>query len=83
MGAWIAVIEELVAARLPGLPAVARPLDLLAEPAGRLGRVEAVRVGSRSLEMVDLPAAEVRAAHLPPFPGAVGGQDERALPCTH
>ena len=60
-----AVVDELVARRLPRLAAVVRPLDDLPEPAARLRRVDAVRVGRRSLEVVDLPAAEMRPADVP------------------
>ena len=52
-----AVVDELVADRLPGLAAVARALDQLAEPAAGLRGVEAVRIDGRALEVVDLPAA--------------------------
>ena len=74
-----AVVDELVADGLPRLAAVARALDHLAEPARRLRRVEAVRVRRRALEVVDLPAAEVRTAHVPASARSVRRQDERAL----
>ncbi len=56
MGARHAVVDELVADRLPGLAAVVGALDHLTEPAARLRGVEAVRVDGRALEVVDLPA---------------------------
>ena len=56
MRAGHAVVHELVADRLPRLAAVVRPLNQLPEPAARLRRVEAVRIGRRSLEVIDLPA---------------------------
>ncbi len=74
-----AFVGELVADRLPGLAAVAGALDHLAEPAARLRRVDSIRVGGRSLHVIDLPAAEVRAAHVPAFALAVRGQDEGAF----
>ena len=74
-----AVVHELVAHRLPRLAAVVGALDHLPEPAAGLRRVEPVRVGGRALEVVDLPAAEVRAADVPPLALAVRRQDERAL----
>ena len=74
-----AVVHELVADRLPGLAAVVGALDHLPEPAAGLRRVQPIRVGGRSLEVVDLPAREVRAADVPPFALAVRRQDERAL----
>ena len=60
-----AVVRELVADRLPGLAAVVRPLNRLAEPAARLRRVKPIRIGRRTLEVVDLPAAEMRPADVP------------------
>ena len=77
-----AVVHELVAHRLPRLAAVVRALDDLAEPACRLRGVQPVRIGRRSLEVIDLPAAEVRTADIPPFALAVRRQDERALACA-
>ena len=74
-----AVVGELVAHRLPGLAAVVRALDHLAEPAAGLRRVEPVRIHRRALEVVDLPAPEVRAADVPLLALAVRRQDERAL----
>src|SRR6267142_541384 len=68
--------------RLPGLPAVVGALDQLPEPARALRRVEAVGIGGRSLQMVHLPAAEVRPGDVPPVALPVRLEDERALPCT-
>ena len=65
--------------RLPRLAAVVRALDDLPEPAAGLRRIQPVRVGGRSLEVVDLPARKVGAADVPPFALAVRRQDERAL----
>src|SRR5581483_3186380 len=65
--------------RLPAPAAVARALDDLPEPRAGLRRVQPVRIGRRALEVVDLPAAEVRPADVPPASGPVRGQDERAL----
>src|SRR5262249_52776579 len=59
------VVEELVPHRLPRLAAVVRALDDLPEPTAGLRGVQAIRVDGRSLEVIDLPAAEVRAAHVP------------------
>src|SRR5690606_6177791 len=68
-----------VADRLPRRAAVVRTLDHLAEPAARLRRVQPARVGRRALQVVDLPAREVRPADLPPIAPAVRRQDECAL----
>src|SRR5262249_20023038 len=79
---WVptgALVAKLVAAGLPAFPAVAGALDDLTEPAAGLRGVEPIRVGGRALEMVDLPAPEVRSAHVPVTARAVRGQDERAL----
>ena len=78
-----AVVGELVVHRLPGLAAVVRPLNQLPEPAGRLRRVQPVRVGRRSLEVIDLPAAEMRSADLPLVAPAVGRRHERAFACAN
>ena len=74
-----AVVAELVADRLPGRAAVVGALDHLPGPAAGLRRVQPVRVGGRSLDVVDLPAREVRPADVPPLPLAVRRQHERAL----
>ena len=79
MRARNAVVGELVPRRLPGLAAVVRALDDLAEPPRRLRRVETVRIDRRSLEVIDLPATEVGTGDVPLLALAVGRQDERAL----
>src|SRR5439155_8972499 len=63
-----AVVDELVADRLPRLAAVVGPLDHLAEPAAGLRRVQPVRVGRRALQVVDLPALEVGAVDVLALP---------------
>ncbi len=79
VGAGDAVVDELVPHRLPRLAAVVGALDLLPEPAARLRRVEPIRVGGRSLEVVHLPAREVGTADVPPLALSIRSQDERAL----
>src|SRR5687768_8388354 len=79
MRAWLALIGELVSARLPRLAAVVRALNHLAEPARRLRGVEAVRLNRGTLDVVDLPTAQVRAVDRPVFALAVRGEDEGAL----
>src|SRR5580765_4374877 len=74
-----AVVDELVAGRLPGLSTVIRSLDELTEPAARLRGVDATGIGRGTLEVVDLPAREVRAADVPGLAPTVRRQDERAL----
>src|SRR5437667_8708383 len=77
-----AVVDELVAGRLPCLAAVVRPLGDLAEPSRRLGGIEPVGVGRRSFEVVDLPAPEMRSADVPTVPLPVRAHHERALTST-
>ena len=74
-----AVVDELVAHRLPRLAAVVGALDQLPEPAAGLRRVQPVRIDGRALQVIDLPAREVRAADVPLLALAVRRQDERAL----
>src|SRR5256886_6292370 len=79
MRAGLAVVGELALHRLPGLAPVVRALDNLAEPAGVLRRVEPVRISRRALDVVDLPAGEVRTADVPLLALRVRCHDERAL----
>src|SRR2546422_6179274 len=65
--------------RLPRLAAVARALDDLSEPPARLRRVDAVGIGGGSLHVINLPAREVRTAHVPLLALAVCCQDEGSL----
>ena len=60
-----AVVDELVAHRLPGLAAIVGALDQLPEPSAGLRGVDAVGIGGRPLQVIHLPAGEVRAADLP------------------
>src|SRR5262249_20638309 len=73
------VVGELVPDRFPRLAPVVRALDQLTEPAAGLRGVESVRIGGRSLDVVHLPAAEVRPTDVPLLARAVGLHDERAL----
>ena len=79
MRAGSAFVGELVADGGPGEAAVVGALDLLAEPAGGLGGVEAVGVGGGGFEVVELPAGEVGFGDLPGAAGGVGGEDEGAF----
>src|SRR2546422_2661683 len=74
---------HFAAGRLPRLAAVAGALDDLSEPPARLRRVQPVRIGGGSLHVIDLPAPEVRGAHVPLFSLAVPGQDERTPAGAH
>jgi hypothetical protein len=77
------VVHEFIADGIPGFAAIIRTLDQLAEPAGGLRGVEAVKVGGRSLHMVDLPAGKIWAADVPAFALAIGSQDKGAFARTH
>src|SRR5262245_5195656 len=77
MRAKHAVIDELVSHRLPRLAAVVGALNELTEPAAGLGGIQAIRIGGRSLEVVNLPSAEKRSGHVPSCPLAIGGQYKR------
>src|SRR5262249_29433323 len=79
MRAGHALVDKLVVDGLPGLAAVVRTLDLLPEPAARLRRVDAVGIDRRSLEVIQLPAAEERPADVPALALAVRGEDEGPL----
>src|SRR5579862_7032973 len=79
MSAGNCSVLEFVPDRLPGLPAVIRSLDQLAEPAGRLRRVNPVGVYRRAFEVIHFPAGKVRAADIPLLALAIRGQDERAF----
>src|SRR5262249_43610551 len=76
------VVLELVVNCLPRLSAVVRALDHLPEPPAGLRRIDPVRVRWRALQVVNLPAREVRAADIPLLAPGVRCQDERTLACT-
>ena len=82
MGAGGALVGELVPHRLPALAPVVGALDDLPEPAAGLRGVEPIRLRRRTLQVVHLPAPEVRPADVPLLARAVGGQDEGALACA-
>src|SRR5712692_1800190 len=75
-----ALIGELVADGLPGLAAIVRALQDLAEPTAGLGGIQPVGVSRRSLEVIDLPAREMGALDLPLLPCRIRAQNERAFP---
>src|SRR5262245_60700763 len=70
-----AVVLELVTDRFPGGAAVVRSLDDLTEPPARLRRIQTVRVGGGSFDMVDLPSTEERTVHIPTLPLPIRRQD--------
>src|SRR5258705_109399 len=68
--------------RLPGRAAVVGALDHLAEPTTRLRRVQPVGIGRGPLDVINLPAREVRAADRPPTALAVGRENEGTFACA-
>src|SRR5208283_3561431 len=78
-----AVVGEFVANRLPRLAAVVGTLNQLSEPASGLRGVDSIRIRRRALQMINLPAREMRSADVPFFALAVGRQNEGALARTH
>src|SRR6266699_6841095 len=68
--------------RLPGRAAVVGALDDLAEPPTRLRRVQPVGIGRGSLDVINLPAREVRAADRTPTELAVGRANECTFECA-
>ena len=74
-----ALVDELVSHRLPRLPPVVRALNHLPEPAGGLRDVDPVGIRRRSLQVIDLPPAEMRSRHIPVLSAAVGRENERSL----
>src|ERR1700694_3171217 len=63
--AGCALVRELVSDRIPGLASVVRALNDLPEPAGVLGGIDPVGVDRRPLDVVDVPAGDVRSADVP------------------
>src|SRR5579863_848946 len=78
-----AVVDELVADRLPRCAAIIRTLNQLTEPTRRLRGIDPVRLGRRAFHMIDLPTREMRTLDLPLRAFAVGRKDERALARAH
>src|ERR1700730_18283517 len=62
------LVRELVSDRIPGLASVVRALNDLPEPAGVLGGIDPVGISRRPLDVVDVPAGEVRSADVPLLP---------------
>src|SRR6058998_3617827 len=79
MRARLALVDELVVERLPGLAAVTGPLDYLPVPSGGLRRVDAVRIGGGSFEVVNVPSGEMGSVDIPGSALFVRRQDERTL----
>src|ERR1017187_8261966 len=77
VGSGNARVSEFVAHGLPGLASIVRALDQLSEPAGGLRRVQPVRIGGGSLQVIDLPACKMRTADVPTLTRGVRRQYER------
>src|SRR5688572_18031746 len=74
-----AFINELIPHRLPCLAAVVGSLDLLAEPAARLRRVQSIGVSRRAFHVVQLPPGKMGPVDVPSLASSVRCQNERAL----
>src|SRR4051812_4013641 len=79
MFARFPLVAEVVADRLPGRTTVIRALNHLTEPPTGLRGIDPVRIQRRRLEVIDLPAGEVRAVDLPVRAAFVRGEDEGPL----
>ena len=64
---------------MPGFPTVVGALDDLAEPSAGLRGVYAVGIRPANLQVIPLPAGEVRAGNVPVFPLAIRSKDECAF----
>src|ERR1700757_959451 len=78
-----AFVYELVAHRLPRFSAIVRTLDQLTEPARGLGGVQAIGIGGRALEVIHLPAGEVRTTDIPLRALFIRRQNESPLSCSY
>ena len=67
---------------VPGFAAVVRALDDLAEPTAGLRRIDAIGIDAGTLEVVNLPAREMRPADIPFLALAVRSQNECAFACA-
>src|ERR1700730_18449398 len=79
MGAVNVHIRELVPYGIPCLRAVVGALDNLPEPTGVLGGIDRVGVSRRPLDVVDVPAGEVRSADVPLLALGIRGHHECTL----
>src|SRR6266853_6317793 len=78
-----ALVGELVPDRIPGLATVVGALNDLPEPTRVLCGIDPVRVNRRALDVIDIPASEVRAADVPLRALRVRGHDERPFMRTN
>src|SRR5208337_2778125 len=83
MRAGNAFVLEFVSNGSPGVASVVRALNQLAEPAGRLRYVEAIGIRGRSLEVINLPTAEMRPIDVPPLALSIGSKNECAFARSH
>ena len=78
-----ALVPKIIPDRLPRLSRIVRPLDHLPKPTARLRRIQSVRIGRRSFEMINLPPRKMRPADFPLLPFPIRIQDERPLSRPH
>src|SRR4051794_18672104 len=77
-----AVVGEVITDRFPRLTAIIGTLYNLSGPAAGLRRIDAVRIGGRTLHVIDFPAREVGTAYVPVSACAVGFKYEGTLSCA-
>ncbi len=75
-------VGELVADGRPRLAAVVRAMDDLAEPVTGLRGVDAIGVGRRPFQMINLQPPKVRSIDVPLLALLVRCQNKRAFPCA-
>ena len=75
----LAVVEELVAHRIPRLAAIVRALNDLAKPVAALRRIDPVRIHRRRLHVEDFETAKVRSVNLPVLPRPIRRENEGSL----
>jgi hypothetical protein len=68
---------------VPRFAAIIGSLNYLAEEAAALGYIDAVRVGRRAVQVIDLPTTKVRALNIPLVAFAIRSEDERTFSRTY
>ena len=81
--AWLRRLSRGRSRLMPGLAAIIRALNDLSEPAAGLRRINTIRIGGRSLHVVNFPARKMRTTYFPLFALAIRRQHERAFVRTH
>src|ERR1700685_1682055 len=77
--AWCGPSSGRCSRLMPGFAAVVGALNDLPKPAAGLRGINPIRIGGRSLHVVDFPARKVWATDIPMFAFTVGGKNECTL----